>query len=82
MAESADLTTMVALKEQHIQSLERELGQLLSKLMPGSANCPESQADAAVPKSKAPRKDTDADQTIFQLTEKVINSFGLKFYVK
>jgi hypothetical protein len=38
MSERTELSSMVTLKEQHIQDLEREKGELLRKLMPGAGS--------------------------------------------
>ena len=77
MAERSDLSSMVALKEQHIQDLEREKGELLRKLMmPGAqprfqpAEPARNSAEAG-PKAGAGGSVDDSEQTIFNLTEKV-----------
>ena len=77
MAERSDLSSMVALKEQHIQDLEREKGELLRKLMmPGAqprfqpAEPARNSAEAG-PKAGAGGNVDDSEQTIFNLTEKV-----------
>ena len=74
MAERSDLSSMVAMKEQHIQDLEREKGELLRKLMmPGTQprfHPAEPAACSAEPKTAAGAA-VDSEQTIFNLTEKV-----------
>jgi len=83
MSERTELSSMVTLKEQHIQDLEREKGELLRKLMPGagsqlrfnvaetSGSGPNDPNQAAHESKPIPGSD-DSQLIIFQLTEKVM----------
>jgi hypothetical protein len=81
MSERSDLSSMVALKENHIQELEREKGELLRKLL--ATNCLRlNLTEVATPSSNSAgnqvsssAENNDSEQTIFQLTEKVKTIF-------
>ena len=74
MTERSDLSTMVVMKEQQIQELAREKGELLRRLMTGNQlrlNLGEGASSCSAAESEIKHSSEDEERTMFYLTEKV-----------
>ena len=74
MTERSDLSMMVVMKEQQIQELAREKGELLRRLMTGNQlrlNLGEGASSCSAAESEIKQSSEDEERTMFYLTEKV-----------